>query len=160
MSTRWLLLTTCVLSISLGAMPSLAGPADAQTPVPAVPGGHGRLSPFTINHQFELGVAQLQKALDSLTSGTELPTDTAKVIYAGYVHIRAGHALLNRRITRRFEKTQVPEPTLDLAYATIKRARWKVLHAREAAAKSNPARSVELLTAAIPEIERASALIQ
>ena len=160
MSTRWLALAACVLSISL------TGPAGAQKPhgegatPPAAPKPAARLSPSTITHELELGVEKLRKSLDSQTNGPPLSSaDTAKGIYDGYVHVRAAHALLTRRMTRMSEKTQSPDPLLQAAFDTIKGARYKVLHAREAAARANTARSVELLNAAIPELERAIALI-
>ena len=168
MSTRWWALAACALSISLGALFPLAPPVEAQkpgsegpaVPVPARPGAPGRLSPFTITRELELGVEKLRKALDSQTNGTPVSsTDTAKGIYDGYAHIRVGHALLTRRMLRVSEKTQSPDPVLQVAFTSIKQARYKVLHAREAAAKEHTARSVELLSAAIPELERAIALI-
>lgn len=150
MSIRWLALAVCALSIPLGAMLPLAAPADAQP----------RLSPLTITRELELGVEKLRKALDSQTTGTPLSaTDTANVIYGGYVHIRAAHALLTRRMIHMSEKTKSPDPVLQLAFNTIKDARYKVLHARQAANKEQTVRSVELLSAAIPELERAIALI-
>jgi hypothetical protein len=169
MSMRWPALAVCLLSMSVVAAPPLAGSAEAQKPgsegatapaVPAKPGLMSRLSPSTITRELELGVEKLRKALDSQTNGPALSSaDTAKGIYAGYVHVRAAHALLTRRMTRLSEKTQSPDPLLQAAFDTIKGARYKVLHAREAAARANTARSVELLSAAIPELERAIALI-
>jgi hypothetical protein len=169
MSMRSWALAGCVFLITLVATPPLAGPADAQKPgaeggaappVPTKPGVMARLSPYNINRELELGVAKLRKALESQTSGPPLSSaDTAKGIYDGYVHVRIGHALLTRRMTRLSEKTQSPDPLLQVASTTIKGARYKVLHAREAAAKANTARSVELLSAAIPELERAIAMI-
>lgn len=168
-STRWSALAACLLSILLGLTPPLSGPVDAQTPgsagaaapVPGMPGGTTRLSPFTIIREIDLGIQHLRRALDSQTIGPALSSiDTAKVIYDGYARVRVAHALLKRRMIHNSEKTNSPDPLLELAFTSIKGARYKVLHARQAAAKANTARSVELLAQAIPELERATALIQ
>ncbi len=168
MSTRSSVFAAGVLAIDLTARAPLAGRVDAQSPksegaappLPAMPGSASRLSPSSITRELELGVEKLRKALDTQTIGNPLSAaDTASGIYAGYVHVRAAHALLTRRMIHVSEKTKSPDPLLQLAFTNIKQARYKVLHAREAAAKAHTARSVELLSAAIPELERAISLI-
>jgi hypothetical protein len=140
-----------------------AGSEGTINPLPPRPlsSASGRLSPTTITRELDQGVAKLRKMLDSQTNGSPLgPEATAKGIYDGYVHVRAAHALLTRRILNVAEKTKSRDPLLDLAFKEIKGARYKILHARQAAAKGNSARSIDLLTGAIPELERAIALIQ
>lgn len=151
---------SCPLATSATAQqPNTDGGSVPKAPV--APFNRGRLSPFTISNELNLGVEKLRRALDLQTNGTApSPEETAKIIYEGYARVRSAHALLSRRMSHVTEKTKSPDPMLDLAFAIIRRARFRVLHARQATLRSNPARSIELLTAAIPELERASALIQ
>jgi hypothetical protein len=157
----------CALAMTLGFVLALAAPARAQQPgvalspdTEAPPPNRGRISAEFINWELGGGLLRLQRALAMQTNGTTPdPEQTAKTIYEGYVKIRSAHALLMRRMEKRNAKTGIPDPTLGLAFNTIRKARFSVLYARQAAAKSQTEQSVGYLTTAIAGLERARALI-
>lgn len=157
-----------VLALMVGLSLPLAGPALAQQPPrattpdtePPPPTNRGRTSAEFINWELGSGVLRLQRALAMQTSGSVPdPEQTAQTIYEGYVKIRSAHALLMRRQDKLNAKTGVPDPMLGLAFTTIRKARFSVLYARQAAAKSQTEKSVDFLTHAIAELDRARALI-
>jgi hypothetical protein len=164
--SRWMMMA-CALAMMLGVFLS-AAPAHAQQPGGAIspdaepppPTNRGRTSAEFINWQLGSGMLRLQRALAMQTNGTTPdPEQTSKTIYEGYVKIRSAHALLMRRIETLHAKTKVPDPLLAMAFKTIRKARFSVLYARQAAAKSQTERSVDYLTNAISELERARAAI-
>ena len=164
--SRWMVMA-CALAMLLGVVLTLAVPAraqqrgatatEAEAPPPIT---RGRTSAEFISWQLGSAVGNLQHALTMQTSGTTPdPEQTSKKIYEGYVKVRSAHALLMRRMDKLQEKTKVPDPVLGNAYKTIQKARFSVLYARQAAAKSQTDRSVNYLTNAISELERARASI-
>ena len=158
---RWMVLAG-VLATMVGSLLPMAPPAwgqagDAEVPPPP---NRGRTSPEFINWELGVGVMRLQRALAMQTDGsTPDPAVTSKTIYEGYVKIRSAHALLMRRQDKLNAKTGIPDPVLGLAFNTIKKARFAVLYARQAAAKSETEKSVGFLTHAIGDLERARAMI-
>ena len=164
---RWMVIV-CAVAMMLGVVLLLATPARAQQQGGALspdseappPITRGRTSAEFINWQLGSAVLRLQRALAMQANGTTPePEQTAKTIYEGYVKVRSAHALLMRRMDKLQDKTKVPDPLLGMAYNTIKKARFSVLYARQAAAKSQTERSVGYLTNAISELERARAAI-
>lgn len=163
---RWMVVA-CALAMILGVVVTLAVPARAQQRGAAAPEAEapppitrGRTSAEFISWQLGSAVGNLQHALTMQTNGTTPdPEETSKKIYEGYVKVRSAHALLMRRMDKLQAKTKVPDPLLGNAYKTIQKARFSVLYARQAAAKSQTDRSVGYLTHAISELERARASI-
>lgn len=164
---RWMVMGGA-LAMTLGFVLALAAPAGAQQPgaasSPAVqlppPPSKVTTSPEYIDWQLGTAVMQLQRALAMQTTGTTPdPEQTSKIIYDGYVKVRSAHALVMRRKDKRELKTGIPDPLLGLAYTTIRKARFSVLYARQAAAKSQTDKSVDHLTTALADLERARAMI-
>ena len=175
---RWMVMGGA-LAMTLGFVLAPAAPAGAQQPggassptaqqpgaasSPAVqlppPPNKVTTSPEYIDWQLGTAVIQLQRALEMQTNGTTPdPEQTSKIIYDGYVKVRSAHALLMRRKDKREAKTGMPDPMLGLAYTTVRKARFSVLYARQAAAKSQTEQSVGHLTTALAYLERARAII-
>ena len=156
------------LAMTLGFVLAPAAPAGAQQPGGALspdaqlppPPNKVTTSAEYIDWQLGTAVVQLNRALTIQTNGTTPdPEQTSKIIYEAYVKVRSAHALLMRRKDKRELKTGIPDPMLGLAYTTVRKARFSVLYARQAAAKSQTDKSVNHLTTALADLERARAMI-
>jgi hypothetical protein len=163
---RWMVMGGA-LAMTLGFVLALSAPAGAQQPggapspeiEPPPPVSRGPSAQY-IDWQLGRAVVQLNRALTIQTNGTTPdPERTSKLIYEAYVKVRSAHALLVRRKDKLESKTGIPDPLLGMAYTTIRKARFSVLYARQAAAKSQTEKSVDHLTTALADLERARAMI-
>jgi hypothetical protein len=163
---QWMVMG-CALAMTLGFVLALAVPAGAQ---PQSPGSSSdtepppptkyRASAAFIDWQLGSAVLRLERALAMQTNGTiPDPKETSTLIYEGYVRVRSAHALLLRRKDKQEAKSGIPDPELGLAFKIVRKARFSVLYAREAAAKSQTDKSILHLNTALADLSHARALI-